>query len=316
MAFMQIPDFLNEIVPSLILIASIFTFFSLASTSEITIMRSAGLSLWSIIKPIGLTSFALGIFWAIIFSPISTLMIKKFNNLEGKYVRHEMREVVAPKSGIWLKQDNISKIGETIIIKASKVYQENLELHLVSLWFYDKNNVFYKKIDAKKMFMKEGIWILEEVVINEQNELNSKADSISIPTNLEASFIMKKIVNNFQNVKLFSFFELPRLIKDLRQSGFDSTKFNVYFHSLINKPVLFMAMSIIACYFGLNHIRNNNAFLMIFLGIIFGLVIYVIASIMTALGSSGIISVFASTWLITVICLAIGVLLTYKKENI
>lgn len=316
MAFLQIPDFLNDIVPSLVLISSIFTFFLLASSSEITIMRSSGLSLWSVSKPILISSFLLGVFWVVIFGPISIQMTKLFNQLEGKYVKNEMREVVAPKNGIWIKQDNIEYPGEELIIQARKVYQENLELDDVTIWFFDANNNFYKKINAKQMIMYENYWLLNNVIINEPDKLNKKIDSISIPTNLKANFVMQKIVNNFQNVKLFSIFVLPRLITDLRSAGFDSTKFKLYFHSLINKPLLFVAMSLIASFFGMNHIRNNNSFIMIFIGIIIGLALYVISTILGALGSSGAISIFASTWVITIICLAIGILLTYEKENI
>jgi lipopolysaccharide export LptBFGC system permease protein LptF len=74
-------------------------------------------------------------------------------------------------------------------------------------------------------------------------------------------------------------------------------------------------MTLIACYFGLNHIRNKNTILMIFIGIIIGLIFYITSSIMNALGSSGLIPIFASTWVIAIICLASGILLIYRKEN-
>jgi lipopolysaccharide export system permease protein len=173
----------------------------------------------------------------------------------------------------------------------------------------------YQKIDAEKMFLKEDFWLLEDITLNNPNTLNKRIEDYSIKTYLKPDFVIQKIVNNFQNVKLFSIFELSHLIKDLESAGFSSTKFKVYFNSLLSKPFLFLSMTLIACYFGINHTRNNNAILMMFLGITLGLILYITSGIINSLGSSGLIPVFASTWIITVICLSIGVLLIYRKEK-
>ena len=316
MAFFLIPDFLNDIIPSLVLISAIITFFLLSSKSEITIIRMSGFSLWQILQPVAATAALLGVFWITIFGPISIQMVKEFNTLENKYVENESREVVAPENGIWLKQANENEIGEEIIIQAKKVYQEALELDDVTVWYFNKNGEFYKKVDAKEMLMEENFWLLKEVTLNDNNNLNKKLDSYKIPTGLSADFVMQKIVNNFQNVKLFSIFELPHLIRELQSSGLSSIKFKVYYQSLLSKPLLFLAMTLIACYFGLNHIRSQNAILMIFSGIALGLIFYITSSILNALGSSGLIPIFASTWIIAIICLSIGTLLLYRKENL
>jgi lipopolysaccharide export system permease protein len=316
MSFLQIPDFLNDVVPSLVLISAILTFFLFSSKSEITIARISGLSLWQIIKPVAFSAFFLGVFWVTIFGSISIKMIQKFNSLEAKYINKEIREVIILRNGIWLKQKNLEKNGEEIIIQAKKVYKKNFELGNATVWFFDKNGQFYKKIDAKTMLLEEDFWLLKNATLNDENSLNKKIKILSIPTNLKSDFVMQKIVNNFQNVKLFSVFELPNLIEDLKMAGFNSTKFKVYFNSLLSKPLLFAAMTLIACYFGLNHIRSQNSTLMIFLGIVVGLVFYIISSIMNSLGSSGLISTFASTWIIGIICLSSGILLIYRKENL
>jgi lipopolysaccharide export system permease protein len=316
MAFFLIPDFLNDVIPSLVLISAIITFFLLSSKSEITIIRMSGFSLWQILQPVATTAAILGVFWVTIFGPISIQMAKKFNALENKYVENESREVVAPENGIWLKQGNENDPDEEIIIQAKKVYQETLELDDVTVWYFNKNGEFYKKVDAKEMLMEENFWFLKEATLNDNNNLNKKLDNYKIPTGLSADFVMQKIVNNFQNVKLFSIFELPHLISELQSSGLSSTKFKVYYQSLLSKPLLFLAMTLIACYFGLNHIRSQNAILMIFSGIALGLIFYITSSILNALGSSGLIPIFASTWIIAIICISIGTLLLYRKENL
>jgi len=314
MALLQIPDFLNDIAPSMVLFAAIITFSSLSLKSEITVVRSSGFSLWSIVSPIAISAFLLGVFWVLIFNQASILMLNKFSYLEGKYIKNELREVVESNHGIWLKQSNIDNPKEEIIIEAKKVYKENLEFNDVLIWFFDENGKFYRKVDAKKMSLQKDLWILSSVVINDSNSLNRKIDSYVIPTNLKADFVMDRVVSNFQNVKSFSIFALPKIIFSLQQAGLQSSKFEVYFQSLISKPLLFVAMSLVACYFGINHARNQTAAIRLFLGVIFGLTLYISLSFIGALGSSRIIPVFASTWVVTFSCLAIGILLIYRKD--
>lgn len=315
MAFLQISDFLNEIAPSLILISAITTFFFLSSKSEITIVRASGFSMWQILQPVAFSALILGIFWVSVLGPVSVAMTEKFNNMEGKYVKKEKREMVAPTNGIWLKQANINKPGEDIIIQAKKVYKSTLELDEATLWFFDATGQFYKKIDAQKMFLEGNAWLLQDIIINGSSDLNTKLQTYFVPTNLEPDFIVQTVINNFQNVKLFSIFELPELIDNLQSAGFSSTKFKVYLQSLLSKPLLFLAMTLLACYFGITHTRNNKSILMMFLGITFGLILYITSGIINSLGSSGLIPVFASTWTISIICLAIGILLIYRKEK-
>ncbi len=176
------------------------------------------------------------------------------------------------------------------------------------------NNKFYKKLDAKNMILKDNYWHIKSAIVNDADNINQEINNISIPTNLEENFVNQKIVNNFKNVKLFSVFDLPELIDNLEEAGFSPRKFKVYFHSLLNYPLLFVSISLIAAYFSINNIRNRNNVLYIVCGIIFGLVNYVGLNIMSALGSAGIIPYFMATWLVALLFLAISIILVFQKE--
>lgn len=316
MSFLQIPDFLNDIAPSLVLMSAIVTFFLLSNKSEITIIRASGFSLWQVLQPMAISAFLLGVLWITAFNNFSIAALNKYNDLENEYVKKESRQSIEPKSGIWLKQNNMENTNEVILIKAEKIYKNSLQLDEVTFWFFKEDNSFYQKIDAEEVVLINDNWNLKNATLNDEKHINQKLKEYSIKTNLKPDFIMQKVFNNFQNVKLFSVFELPSLIEELKVSGFAPTKFTVYFNSLLSKPILFLAMILIACFFGLNHTRSSYAVLMIFLGITFGLILYISSSIMVALSSSNLVPTFAATWVIAIICLAIGVLLIYKKENI
>jgi lipopolysaccharide export system permease protein len=186
----------------------------------------------------------------------------------------------------------------------------------VSLWFFDKDDKFYKRIDAKNMILSEGRWELTSAIINDDNNINKVQNNLKISTNLEAQFITKKIINNFENVRLFSVYSLPSLIDNLQDSGFSPRKFLVYYHSLLVKPFLFVAMSLMAAFFAINNVRSRNNSIIFVTGIAVGLVFYVSLVIVGALGSSGLIPIFLATWMTAIILMIISILLIFRKEII
>jgi lipopolysaccharide export system permease protein len=314
-AALKIPDFISDVIISLVLISSTIAIFSLSSRNEITIIRSSGFSLWRVMLPFFICSFMLGILWITCFETTSIYLNKKLTYLEKKYINNDTREYFSSEDGIWLKQTDKSSDKE-ILIQAKKIYRENVELNEVTVWFFDENGKFYQKLDAKQMFLQKQNWVLRNVTLNDAKSINKQIEDLTIPATLDAEFVIQKIANDFQNPKLFSIFTLPKLIENMKTSGFDPTKFKIYFQSLICMPFLFSSMVLISCFFGLNHSRNKNSVLMLFLGITTGLVLYIFSAVIKVLGSSAIISIFSSTWMIVICYLSAGIILTYKKDHL
>lgn len=312
---LQIPSFIDNISPFLIMIAAMITLFSFSVRSEITIMRASGLSFLRIVFPIAATAFGVGIFCLLIFSPMAISASKKFNLMEQTLMEKEKIDLLSPVGGIWLKQENILSGNHEIIIHADEIYRTILKMQNVGLWFFDQNQEFYKKISADYMILKDGYWYLGGVVINDSEHINQKIPNLKIQTNLQANFISKKILNNFEDARLFSIYDLPNLITNLKDSGFPPRKFIVQHYSILTKPFLFAAMSLIAAFFAVNNVRSKNNVLWFICGIVSGLVLYITFIIVHAFGSSGLIPIFLATWMTTAIVLAISILLIFRKEG-
>ena len=164
--------------------------------------------------------------------------------------------------------------------------------------------------------MEDGYWHLHRAVINDNKNINQRVETLKIATNLKAEFIIKKVLNNFENVRLFSVYDLPVLIKDLKGSGFSPRKFVVYYNSLLSKPFVFIAMVLLAAFFSINNTRSRHNILSFVSGIAVGLVVYISFIIINALGSSGLIPSFLATWIVAIILMTISMLLIFKKEAI
>lgn len=337
LAILCVPQFVNEISTSVILISAIICYFNLATKNEITIARISGLSIWHITQPIAISSFILGIFWVLVFQPLTTLSLNYIEKTESKIAKNNSQNVVSQNSkGIWFRQENLDLKGQEIIFNSQNANKNDLIFYNNTVWFFDENGVFYKKINSHIMTLKDNKFILEDTITNslipslnyEKNQknfkqlskeslnfINQKNNTLIISTDIDQEFIRKKIINNLENVNTFTIYQLPNLIKDMENSGLNSQKFKVRFNYLITLPLMFLAMSLIACFFGINHVRNHRAVIIIFLGIITGVALYIVSAIIASFGSSGLISVFASTWMPSFICIAVAILLIYNKEK-
>lgn len=313
MGALQIPSFLTEIINSIVMIAGIVTIFLLSSKNEITIIRSSGQSIWRMLAPIAIAAFCFGLLWITAIQFLFVKMTKKYSEIESQYVSNEAREFSVPKDKIWFRQSNLEVKEGELILRAGEVNDKG-KFTNVGIWFVDQNGHLYKKIDAHSMVLDGEKWHLSNVIINDENSMNKKLNEINVDTNLSSGFVDKVLINNFKDVKLFNIFELRDLIKDLMNAGFPPAKFKVYLHHLLATPIMFVAMILIACYFGTVNSRNGMALFRVFFGMVCGLLFYIVSRIVVAVGSSEIIPCFVATWLTALMCFSVGILLVYRKD--
>lgn len=316
LSLLKIPSHLSSIIVSSVLIAAIWNFYQMSMRSEISVIRNCGFSIWQISKQMQICAFIFGIFWLLIFNQIEIWSQKKFNQIENQNIDIEKREFIEVFSGVWFRQKNTDNKTEDIIISVRKIYKNSTDFADASIWFFDKKNIFYKRIDAKKLKLSNKKWILSDVVINDKKMINQRQDSFEIPSELSEDFVKKKIINNYDSGQYYSVFELPKIIKEMENSGVSTKKFKIYFHGQLVQPFIFSAMVMFACFFGISNHRNIYSQIKIFLGIIFGLFVFLLSSIILNLGAAGLISIFEATWLVGVIYVSLGLLLIYRKEKI
>lgn len=314
-AVLKAPDFLNSISPSLIMFAALLTFFSLSSNSEVVIIRVAGFSMWHMVLPIAITAFFCGLFWILIYNSISISALKYGERIDTIQTKNINRSFISPKNGIWIKQDNSEFEDGYVVIRSRLVYKDNIEMIDNTLWFFNDTNSFYKRLDNKSMILMDGYWHTTGSILNTNLSFNAKLGQNKIATNIEKEIFSEKFLNYLQDPRLFSIYRLPGAISDLTSLGLDPTKFKVQLNYLITLPILFVAVVVLASFFGINNFRDLSSSIKLTLGIAVGLFIYISLNFIKALGASKIIPIFLSTWVVVMMCLACSTILIYRKED-
>ena len=164
----------------------------------------------------------------------------------------------------------------------------------------------YKSYSKKILSICNNKPVSLEVFADEYSEMKKQA--IQINTWAKNVYVKVPVANS---KGIF----MGKIIKELNNEGISSLKFRVRYHHLLTRPLIFAIMSIIAGFFAINHIRNQKAFIMIFLGVLTGVGLYIFDNIAVTLGSAGLISVISASWIMAMIYLSIAILLIFYKEK-
>ena len=105
-------------------------------------------------------SLILGIFFITSINPITSALVKKYESIKGGYEKDQEYLATITVNGIWIKEKTLTKNN---IIKAAKLEDE--QLITVTIYEFDENNNFVKRIEAKNANISSLNWTLEGVKI-------------------------------------------------------------------------------------------------------------------------------------------------------
>src|ERR1700730_16984802 len=150
---LRIPVFADRALPFAILIGTIGAFLSLSRTSELTIIRAAGLSVWQFVQPGLAVALVFGVIGVTIYNPVASAMKAKSESIQAELFSTQKAFGTFRGTGSWLKQDGVD--GPTIL-HAKTAADRGLTLGGVTVLQFDLNNRFYEEIQANKAELRQG----------------------------------------------------------------------------------------------------------------------------------------------------------------
>lgn len=308
MVLLKFPQTLNKMMPFAMLVGAVLAYTKLTRTSELVIMRSAGVSVWQFLLPSIISAFAIGMILVLIINPLSTAMLSKYENLEGKYLRGKESFMEISESGLWLRQKNFStgkqkNTGETVIHARKVIGQEEILLQDVIAFVFAENDKFSKRIDAKEARLMDDYWNLKDVIVTQPDGTTKRHDEYFLETELTT----KDLHKSFASPETISFWALPGFIKTLQESGFSAVYHRLYWHSTLASPFFYAAMVLIATLFSLSPVRQGKTGLLISGSIATGFLIYFLSNLVSSMGLSGSMPIVLAAWAPVMTSALIGV---------
>lgn len=291
------------------LIAAILLYVKLSRNSELTIMRSVGMSVWQFSLPALIIAFMFGIFYITALNPLASYFINQYEKLEAQHIKNSPSLLTFLKTGLWIKQSN--KHGESNIMHALRISQENSELFEITIYFLDDNSRFTKRIDAEYAKLHDGKWELKNALETSFNHHYLKHDNIELSTNITFQQIQESMIRP----ETLSFWKLPVFIALAEDSGFSVIRHKLYFFRLLISPVFFAAMTLLGIAFALSQPRSGIAGRLAAIGLVIGFFIYFASDLIFALGVSGSIPIWLASISPTILTLIIGLYIHLHHED-
>lgn len=315
MALFKLPEVTQVLLSFTVLWAAIFTFWHLTQKTELIIVRSAGFSPPHFLAPVLCVAIFLGLFQIVAINPLGAFLLGQYERLEMRHLSREDRQISMFKNGLWLKETlaqdgNIDDAGY-VILQARSLENPGWKLKNASIYFFDANSVLQNRVDAPEGILQDGQWAFHDVTTHPIYQERIDQDRFVLPTSLTAQDIEER----FSSADTVSFWEMPKHIKTLENSGFQVTNLKVHYFSLLAQPLMMVGMIFIAAGVAMHLPRQGSGLAAIGSGLISGVLLFFFASFMQALGSSGQIPVLLAAFAPAFIAFLAGLSLILHIEE-
>ncbi|MEM6414074.1 MAG: LPS export ABC transporter permease LptG [Pseudomonadota bacterium] len=287
---MRTPGLSQILTPFVFLFGSLWLFAGLNRRSELSVMRSAGLSIWRLIGPPAFFAFIFGITIIAFIDPTITRMNSFSEQMKNDIRGKKTSFVRIFGDGIWLRQ----RTGDvTVMINAGSLSENEDSLQRVTLWLLSADSVFLERIDAREATFQGNKLVLNDALLKKPaDKTYQERPTFSMPTTLT----IEDFREGAQRPESMSLVDLPKYSQVAKAAGLPTERYQLRFHELCATPLRLSAMVLIAALFCLKPVRSGGAFKLILAAVAVGFVLYFASEISRALGESQTAPIILAAW--------------------
>jgi lipopolysaccharide export system permease protein len=306
LAIYRVPAFVEVVLPFAVLVGAMLCFLGLSRKLELVVARAAGLSAWQFLTPAIVVALLTGIFAATIYNPVASEFRERGMKLESElFGRIYLTE---SRTNFWLRQ--ATPAGQAVINAASAT-NRGQRLTSVSVLVYATDGSFKERIDADSADLEDGYWQLNKARVTPvgrepENHQTLRLDTLLTADQVRQSFVMPEQV---------SFWELPQFIELARRSGLPAARFELQYQLLLARPLLLVAMVLVAAAASLRFARLGGLGRTILGGVVAGFLLYVGSELAGNLGRSNLVPPVLAAWSPAFIGALMGFMVLLKQED-
>lgn len=306
LSLMRVPTIAEQIFPFSILFGAMFAFLNLTRKLELVVARAAGVSVWQFLAPPLLVALVLGIFATTVYNPISATLKQRSARIETTIFGRTGNE--ATDTAFWIQQDGID--GPSVL-RANRASEGGTVLSGVTAFVYDRDGSFLERAEADRAELRPGFWTLDNARIAAPGEEPRNVEAQFIATNLTSEQVQQK----FLAPDAVPFWSLPEVRDRTALAGLNATGYNLQYQALLARPLLFVAMILVAASFSLRFFRFGGVARMIAGGVSAGFMLYVATKLVADLGGAGLLSAPIAAWTPAVVGSMLGSLALLYQED-
>jgi lipopolysaccharide export system permease protein len=305
---LRLPAFAEILFAFAVLVGSIGALLSLNRRSELTVMRSAGMSVWQFLRP-GLTvTLLLGILAVTLFNPMAASARSEAERMVAEVFGKEAGLLAASGEGSWLRQDGAD--GQSVM-NAKAVANQGLSLSGVMALQFDPQGQFIERIDAERATLQDSYWEMSRATVSRPLREPEVFDTYTLSTHLTR----ERVGDSIGSEIAVSFWQLPALIEVSEKAGLSASKYRMQHALLISRPALLIAMVVLAATVSLRSFRSGGIQTMVLTGMIGGIGFFLLAEVSRQVGVAGLLSPTLAVWVPISIALLVSVTVLLHQED-
>lgn len=306
MSLYRTPSVTEQVLPFAILFGGMATLLTLSRKLELVVARSAGYSAWQFLQPAVAVAALFGVVAVTVYNPLSAELKQRASTMEASIFARSGK--VASGKDLWIRQHGID--GQSIVRAASAI-DGGGTLAQVSFFIFESSGAFRERIDARQATLNDGFWEVREARVISALDEPQTYDMYLIATNLE----VEQVRQTFTPPEAVPFWSLQDVIERTEKAGLDATRYKLHRFSLFARPLLLVAMILVAASVSLRFFRFGGVARMVLGGVTAGFVLYVATQLTEELGAAGIMSPASAAWLPAVLGSLLGILALLYQED-
>lgn len=306
LSLLRVPALAEQILPFAVLFGAMMAFLSLTRRLELVVARAAGVSVWQFLKPPVLAALLLGLASVTLYNPLSASFKARADAIETRMFGSSAAAAV--NTGLWIRQKSID--GQAII-RAERSSDQGSTLAAVSVYVYDGDGRFLERVEAASASLERGFWNMQAVRVVGVGEEPRVTETYLLATNLTP----EQVTQSFAAPDSVPFWDLARIRDQTEKAGLDATGYRLRYQTLLARPLLFVAMVLIAASFSLRFFRMGGVTKMVSGGVAAGFLLYVATKLIADLGSVGLLSAAVAAWFPAVVGCMVSMLVLLNQED-
>ena len=309
------PSNTYEILPLVMILASVALFLRLARTSELVVIRAAGRSaLRALIAP-ALTAFMVGLVTIGVFNPLVAATSKRHNDLVNRYsTGSDVPTLAIAVEGLWMRQGDRDSQS---VIHATRASSDLTVLYNMTIISFSPSGEPLERVFARTARLSDGEWEMEDVKRWDLTADNPEASAQKMPTLTMVSHLtQERILETFGAPEYISLWDMPAFIDRLEVAGFSARRYEMWFNRELARPIFLMSLLMIAAAFTMRHTRLGNTGVSVLVAIMLGFALHYIRNFASILGEAGQLPIALAAWTppLAALSLALGILL-HKEDG-
>ncbi len=307
----SLPSIVVLTFPMSMLLAALMAFGRLSGSSEITAMRSGGISFYRLSAPV----FVVALFVSIFSIGFNELVVPQSTSAYNQIIQNEIMKSTTPKSQEHIIIKDLNKDGSLERLTYARRYDEaSQSMQGVVVEEFD-NERMVRVENADRAEWQNERWIMYNGVINDlSTEGNVERTMRFNQQFMPVSKNPKAISQEQKKPDEMTIRELRENIKALQREFINTKQYEVELHQRFAVAMASFLFAMIGTPLGLQPNRSSSS-IGLGLSIIIIFIYYIIMTTAKALGQGGAIAPMLSAWIPNLVAFVAGLFLIHRASK-